>query len=598
MAGNSGAIRAGRAYVEIYGDQAPLMSAMKSLPKSILAASAGLGAVGGVVGGLIASGITSAFSAVTSFASNLGEVGGRLVDMSDRTGIGVEALAELEHAAQMGGTSLESLEGGLTKMGVKLADAAAGSDSARAAFDAIGVSVGELQGMSPDQQFERIADGLASISDPGQRAAATMDIFGKSGADLIPLMKDGSAGIKAFREEAKRLGRITEEDARAVDELGDTFANVQSAMSNAATTVAAAFSPALNDLGQALIPVASWLGETARVVAPVVAGFGKAVSAVYSLSTAMELLNGAGLFIEETFGSIGTTFTATIAGLSEDFGDMFGTVGQGFQGLFDAIAAGDLAAAFEVQVATINLLWQQGLEMLGIDWVEIWATIEDTFNQATANIQTGWVSWTSSLASFWNDLVSTIQDIWDQFTGWLESTFVWVKKLVGAVSDEVAKEQQRLIAEKTDQKIGGRNASNEAANQKIAADSQAQQKAIQERRDARTAAIRNDAETNSSAKRLADAQARLDAATKAAADKRAAAEASKPVNPAAEMRKTAIAGTSAMFATSAGAISFGGVAAGMAANQGPINKLVDSSEETAENTRVIAKKIGNDGMRA
>lgn len=591
MAGNSGAIKAGKAYVEIYGDQTPLMSAMKSLPKGILAASAGLGAVGGTIGGLIANGITSAFSAVTSFAANLGEVGGRLVDMSDRTGVGVEALAELEHAATMGGTSLDTLEGGLTKMGVKLADAAGGSKTAVAAFDAIGVSVSELAGLSPDQQFERIADGLASIQDPGARAAAAMDIFGKSGADLLPLMKDGAKGIRDFREEAKSLGRITEEDARAVDELGDTFANVQTAISNAATTVAAAFSPSLNDLGQALIPVASWLGETARVVGPVVSGFGRAVSEVYNLSTAMELLNGAGLMIEESFGSIGTTFTATIAGLSEDFGEMFGTVGQGFQGLFDAIAAGDLAAAFEVQVATINLLWQQGLAALGIDWVEIWATIQDTFNQASGNIQTSWIDWTSSLAAFWNDLVATVRDIWDRFTGWLQSSFVWIKKLVGAVSEEVAAEQQRMIADATDTKIGDRNAKNEDANRKIKDDQTAQRNAVQQQRDARTAEIRKGAEENSAAKQLADARARFDAATASAAEKRAAAEAARPVDPATAMRQTAIAGSSAMLATSAGSISFGGAAAGMAASQGPINKLVSSSEETAANTKRLVDKL-------
>ena len=200
--GNAGAIKAGKAYVEIYGDQTPLMNTMRNLPKGLLTGAAGLAAAGGVIGGLVAGGISSAFSAVTSFASNLGEVGGRLVDMSDRTGISVEALAELDHAAQMGGTSLESLEGGLTKMGVKLADAAGGSETARSAFDAIGVSVSELSSLSPDKQFEVIADKLAGISDPGARAAAAMDIFGKSGADLLPLMKDGAAGIQAFREEA------------------------------------------------------------------------------------------------------------------------------------------------------------------------------------------------------------------------------------------------------------------------------------------------------------------------------------------------------------------------------------------------------------
>lgn len=598
MAGNSGAIRAGRAYVEIYGDQAPLMSAMKSLPKGILAASAGLGAVGGVVGGLIAGGITSAFSAVTSFASNLGEVGGRLVDMSDRTGIGVEALAELEHAAQMSGTSLDTLEGGLTKMGVKLADAAGGSKTAVAAFDAIGVSVSELAGLSPDQQFERIADGLAGISDPGAKAAATMDIFGKSGADLLPLMKDGASGIKAFRDEAKKLGRITEEDARAVDELGDTFENVQTGVTNAGLAVAASFAPVLKDVGQLLLTGVGYAKDYYVTM-------GQIYSAVLAANPPLEVLWSGlskvnGLFDSglDAMGPWGETIRSVLGDAGIGFSEMYAVASETFTGIKDALLAGDIGAALEVTIAGLNVAWQQGLSMLGIDWVKIWATIQDTFNQASGNIATAWIDWTSSLAGFWNDLTATVRDIWDRFTAWLQSSFVWIKKLVGAVSEEVAAEQQKMIADATDEKIGGRNAKNESANKKIKDDQKAQRDAVQQQRDARTAEIRGNADTNSSAKQLAEARARLAAATQAAADKRAQAETAKTVDPAAAMRKTAAAGSSAMFATSAGAISFGGVAAGMAASQGPMNKLVESSEDTAENTRLIAKKIGNDGMRA
>lgn len=597
MAGNSGAIKAGRAYVEIYGDQTPLMAAMRNLPKGLMASAAGLGAAGGVIGGLIAGGITSAFSAVTDFASNLGEVGGRLVDMSDRTGIGVEALAELDHAAQMGGTSLESLEGGLRKMSVKLDEALGGSKAATKAFKSLGLSVSDLKKLSPDKQFELIADQLAKIEDPGARAAATMDIFGKSGAELLPLMKDGAEGIKKFREESARLGRLTEADAQALDQLGDTFANVSNAMNNAATTAIAAFAPSLNSVGQALIPIASWLGDIAKEIAPVLAGFGRAAADLLTVKSLLDAARGAGMGFVESFGAVGDGIASEVGGIVSDVQSMFGTLAQGFQGLFDAVAADDLSLAFEVQVATINLLWQQGLATLGIDWVEIWATIQDTFNQASGYIQTAWVDWTSSLSKFWNDLVATLADTWDYFATSLIKTFVWIEEKLGTMSKEQAKLLTSGADTTRDFLVSRRNKQNEAANASIRDDQQAQRNAIQQQRDARTADIRKNAEENSAAKQLAEARARLNAATATAAERRAMADAAKPVDPAKEMRKTATAGASAMFATSAGAISFGGAAAGMAANQGPMNKLVDSSEETAENTRLIARKIGDDSIR-
>ena len=423
-----------------------------------------------------------------------------------------------------------------------------------------------------------------------------MDIFGKSGADLLPLMKGGAEGIKKFREEAARLGRLTESDAQALDQLGDTFSNVSSAMNNAATTAIAAFAPSLNSVGEALIPVASWLSETAKEIAPVLAGFGRAAADLLTIKSLLEAASGAGMGFGETFAAVSAGFAGNIGGIVSDVGSMFGTLTQGFQGLFDAVAADDLSLAFEVQVAAMNLLWQQGLEILGIDWVEIWATIQDTFNQASGNIATAWIDWTSSLAGFWNDLVATIQDLWDYFVRFFESTLISVVNMLGLLSDEAAKAAQRASEDRMDKSIGGRNANNESANKKIRDDQQAQRDAVQQQRDARTAEIRRNAEENSAAKQLAEARARLDAATATAADRRAVAEASKPVDPAKEMRKTATAGASAMFATSAGAISFGGAAAGMAANQGPMNKLVDASEETAENTKQLVKKLGNDGI--
>jgi len=594
MAGSAGGIRAGKAFVEIYGDKTPLMSAVKSLPKGILAASAGLGAVGGVIGGLIAGGITSAFSAVTSFAANLGEVGGRLVDMSDRTGIGVEALAELDHAAQMGGTSLEALEGGLRKMSVKLDDATNGSESARAAFDAIGVSASELAGMSPDQQFERIADGLAAIQDPGARAAATMDIFGKSGADLLPLMKDGASGIKAFREEAKKLGRITEEDARAVDELGDTFANVQTGITNAGTSIAASFAPVLNDLGAALIPVVNGLAGAAASVGRMVSAVLAANPPLEVLKSGLNALGGAFGAALDSLGPWGESIRETLGAAGSAFAELGATTSQALGGIVDALMAGDVSAAFEVLVAGINLLWQQGLAALGIDWVEIWATAMDTFNQFGANLSNVWVEVSAAIQNVWNETLGAVMSKLAQAQNSLADFLLLAASQTGAVDYASAKES---LDEEYQQRTQGQKAQTGAKRSQIEQDRLAQQNAIQQQRDARTAELRKGAEENSAAKQLAEARARLDAATATAADRRAVAEASKPADPAKEMRKTATAGASAMFATSAGAISFGGAAAGLAANQGPINKLVDASEETAENTRRLLKKSGDDGMR-
>jgi hypothetical protein len=597
MAGSSGGIRAGKAYVEIHGDSTPLMRAMKTLPKTIVSASAGIGLAGGVVGGLIAGGIASAFSAVTDFARTLGDTAGRLVDMADRTGVSVSALAELDFAATKGGTSLETLEGGLRKMSVNLADAAGGSKTAVAAFDAIGVSVSELSGLSPDQQFERIADGLAGIADPGKRAAAAMDIFGKSGADLLPLVKDGAKGVQAFREDAKRLGSISGETAGTLDRLGDVFDTVAFAVGNSASTIAATFGPQLESIGSTVISLAGWLSETAQAVQPIVAGFSNAAHELLNFGTAADIVKGIGITLQEQFGPLGETLVGVATYAGGEWMKLFDILGTGWQGFFDAIAAGDLATAFEVQVATLDVLWQQALATLGVDWVDWTATIESTFVEVSATLQSVWTETTAGLGKLWNDLVATISDLWDGFVGWFESTIITAQNMVGILSDEAAKAQKRAVEDRTDKKIGERSASTESANSRIEEQRAARRAEIERNRQSRNGAIWDDAKTNTSAKRLADAKAKQDALAGQAADNLAAAQAAQPLNPKKpgdEMRSVAIAGSAAMMATSAGAISFGGAAAGMAASQGPMNKLVSSNEQIAENTEKLVRKFTDD----
>jgi len=68
------------------------------------------------------------------------------------------------------------------------------------------VSVEDLAGLSPEQQFKLIADRLAEIEDPTPRAATAMDVFGRSGTKLLAMLSGGAAGIEELQEQARGLG--------------------------------------------------------------------------------------------------------------------------------------------------------------------------------------------------------------------------------------------------------------------------------------------------------------------------------------------------------------------------------------------------------
>lgn len=199
---SAGAIRAGAAYVELAIKDSKLVKGLRGAEQKLKAWGASIAGVGARLAGLGTAALTAFFGDAKVFA----DMGSDLLDMSQRTGVSVEALSELGFAADQSGADMQTLEGGLRRMQQLIADAAGGSASARQALDRLGISVEDLSRLSPDQQFKLIADRLSQINNPTMRAAAAMDIFGRAGTRLLPMLANGAAGIEAMQQQARDLG--------------------------------------------------------------------------------------------------------------------------------------------------------------------------------------------------------------------------------------------------------------------------------------------------------------------------------------------------------------------------------------------------------
>jgi len=154
----------------------------------------------------------------------------------------------------MSGASLEDVEKATRKMSVGIAEAAAGSATAQAELAALGLTAERLQGLSPDQQFAAIADTLAMIADPGAKAAAAMNIFGKSGTNLIPMLNGGSKGIADMMKEAEALGLVMSgQDASAAAKLDDVLDQLWGTIESVKNAIGASLAPVLTQLGENFI---------------------------------------------------------------------------------------------------------------------------------------------------------------------------------------------------------------------------------------------------------------------------------------------------------------------------------------------------------
>jgi hypothetical protein len=359
--------------------------------------------------------------------SKFSESGDELSKLSDRTGASVEALSELRHAAGQSAVSTEQLQAGLVKMNKVVGEAAAGSQPAIDALAGLGLSIEDLAGMSPDQQFEILGEAIGQIQDPATRTAAAMGVFGKGAANLQPLFTQGAAGIRALREEARALGlQVSSKDAAAATKFGDTWANLQTVLGDVFFEIGGAIAEVVTIAIESVMPIivgfSDWIAKNRELVVAIlgvgvalvsigtglvtiggiIAGAGAALGALVPLAGAVAagiaaILSPVGLVVGAIAGlAVGAqvafgVFDPLFAWISSGFAYVVEVVQTASQGIFDAIAVGRLDLAFGIMLQGALTVLTAGLQsILSIFGVSIngisqtMATVYKTFGRVVA----------------------------------------------------------------------------------------------------------------------------------------------------------------------------------------------------------------------
>ncbi len=191
-------------------------------------------------------GVGTAIYGLTRAVSGAIKAGDDLAKFAEKSGLAAEAASELTHAAKMQDIELGSLATGLKKMQVTLSEAGSGTKSATATLTALGLTFEQLQALEPDQQFELIAEQISKLKDPADRTRAAVELFGRAGADLLPLFTEGAAGIRRAREEAQLLGKsFSAADLKQFQEMDDAIKRLKTSASSLADVLTLTAAPAI-----------------------------------------------------------------------------------------------------------------------------------------------------------------------------------------------------------------------------------------------------------------------------------------------------------------------------------------------------------------
>ncbi len=325
----------GELVVNLTANSTKLQSALKSAQKQVEVFSVAAGA--------------AAVGAVARFM----QVGSALDDMSQRTGVAASELSTLGFAAKMTDTSLEAVQGSLVKMQRFMGDVSDGGAAAVATLSRLGMTTEQLNGLTPDQQFKAFAEAISKVEDPTLKMNLAMGVFGKSAAEILPLLNEGADGIEKFQKEAERLGLVMSDDmAASAAAAGDAIDTVMMAASAAAVKFGAALAPAVTIVAKVLSEIVASSPGLIQAFAGGAVALAAFVGAMKVLNVAMDLYAKRQVIVLALSGPKGWIALAgaaviaggAIAALTSQFGSYNTELAQA-QKSQKALAEGNMGAA-------------------------------------------------------------------------------------------------------------------------------------------------------------------------------------------------------------------------------------------------------------
>jgi len=146
------------------------------------------------------------------------DLGGALTDLRGKTGLAVKQIMTLQQAAKDSG--IEDITGHVARMQKSIAAATDSADPMAKSLASLGLMAKELVDQSALDQIRAIGGRIAAIQNPTLRAAKAMELFGKSGADLLPLFEDSSA-LDTAAQSLGRQAELLDRNAAAFDTVSD-----------------------------------------------------------------------------------------------------------------------------------------------------------------------------------------------------------------------------------------------------------------------------------------------------------------------------------------------------------------------------------------
>ena len=257
--------------------------------------------IGSTLGGILpAAGVVG----LTAMGKQAIDAADNLNDLSQRTGVAVPILSKFGAAAKDAGSSIDEVAKGMGRLSKGIIDPASKTNEA---LKSIGVNSRDAQGniRGLDQIMLDISDKFAKMPDGAQKTALAMELFGKSGMNLIPMLNGGRDAL------SKYSATIDTEMAQAADKFNDAINAVARSISGPFNQAITALLPFITQLAQGIAGLAQWFGGLPQPLQNIIFAFGALATALIVLGPPLSAL----ITIFTTLGPLLTGIGAVLTGI-------------------------------------------------------------------------------------------------------------------------------------------------------------------------------------------------------------------------------------------------------------------------------------------
>lgn len=285
--------------------------------------------------------------------------------MSDRLGIATEKMTGLKYAADLSGVSTETLNTALRGMTNAVDAANQGTAQQAIALRNLGLSAKDLINIPVDQQFERITEALAKMSNVTQRNAIAMDIFGGRATEVLQMIGDGTEGIRTAQKEAEAFGvALNRVDSAKIEMANDSMTRAKLALQGIFTTIGLKLAPFIH-------LVATAFGDATKEAngfkEEISTGMGYAIEAVGYLANVVQGLKVVWAGLKVVVGSVIAAIINAVAELDIVWTDTMNRLADSWIGKKIGIQTREYSAGLqELATVALNRVTEMNQEMQDI----------------------------------------------------------------------------------------------------------------------------------------------------------------------------------------------------------------------------------------